>query len=271
MLLWFFTSGLLGPSMIVSEPRVLAAVNPSYGAHFLTHNGLVGYLVLGTIFLVVTGGETLYADMGHYGPQPIRLAWFCVVLPSLVLNYFGQGALLLDQPEAEQPFFQIVPSWVLYPLVLLATLATIIASQALITAVFSLTRQAIQLGQFPRMKIIQTSREEFGQIYIPAMNWLLMAATVGLVLGIRSSSNLTSAYGIAVSINMVMTSTLAAVVARRRGWRPLVLGTFTGALLTVDVAFLGANMFKIPEGGWYALLAGAFMFLIMYPWRRGRE
>jgi KUP system potassium uptake protein len=271
ILVWFIALGVLGLSMIVREPSVLVAVNPYYGAEFLVHSGASGYLVLGTVFLVVTGGEALYADMGHFGLRPIRLSWFFVVLPGLMLNYFGQGALLLSKPEASQPFYQIAPAWGLYPLVILATLATIIASQAVITGVFSLTRQAIQLGQLPRMKVMQTSREAYGQIYIPVMNWLLMVATIALVLGFRSSGNIAAAYGVAVSTDMVITTILAFFVARHWGWNPILLGALAAVLLVVDLSFFGANLLKVPDGGWYALAVGAFVFFVMMTWRKGRE
>ncbi len=271
ILFWFITVGVLGISMIAREPGVLMAINPYYGAIFLIHNGLIGYLVLGTVFLAVTGGEALYADMGHFGLQPIRLSWFFVVLPGLVLNYFGQGALLLNHPEASQPFYQIAPSWGLYPLVMLATLATIIASQAVITGVFSLTRQAIQLNQMPRMRILQTSREKYGQIYIPVMNWLLMIATIALVAGFQASGNIAAAYGVAVSTDMVITTLLTYFVARRWGWPPWLLGGFAVLLLVVDLAFFGANMLKVPNGGWYALAVGALVFFVMITWREGRD
>jgi KUP system potassium uptake protein len=271
ILVWFIALGVLGLSMIVREPSVLVAVNPYYGAEFLVHSGASGYLVLGTVFLVVTGGEALYADMGHFGLRPIRLSWFFVVLPGLMLNYFGQGALLLSKPEASQPFYQIAPAWGLYPLVILATLATIIASQAVITGVFSLTRQAIQLGQLPRMKVMQTSREAYGQIYIPVMNWLLMVATIALVLGFRSSGNIAAAYGVAVSTDMVITTILAFFVARHWGWNPILLGALAAVLLVVDLSFFGANLLKVPNGGWYALAVGAFVFFVMMTWRKGRE
>jgi len=271
ILVWFITLGVLGLNIIVREPGVLAAVNPYYGAQFLVHNGLIGYLVLGAVFLVVTGGEALYADMGHFGLRPIRLSWFFVVLPGLALNYFGQGALLLTHPEAEQPFYQMAPAWGLYPLLILATCATIIASQAVITGVFSLTRQAIQLQQLPRMRITQTSREEYGQIYIPVMNWLLMAATIALVIGFQSSGNMAAAYGVAVSTDMVITTVLAFFVARRWGWDRLLLGSLAAGFLVVDLAFFGANILKVPDGGWYALAVGAFVFFVMVTWRQGRE
>ena len=271
ILIWFVVLGALGLNMIVADPGVLAAINPSYAISFLATNGIMGYLVLGTVFLVVTGGEALYADMGHFGLRPIQLGWFFVVLPGLLLNYFGQGAQLLRHPASHNPFYEMAPSWSLYPLVILATFATVIASQAVITGVFSLTRQAIQLGQLPRMRITQTSREEFGQIYIPVMNWLLMFATIALVIGFQSSGNMAAAYGVAVSTDMVITTILAFFVARRWGWHPVLLGVFSAVLLVVDLAFFGANMLKVPDGGWYALAVGGLVFFVMITWRQGHD
>jgi KUP system potassium uptake protein len=224
------------------------------------------------VFLVVTGGEALYADMGHFGPAPIRFAWFAVVLPALVLNYFGQGALVLSDPaEITHPFYELAPPWALYPLVLLATTATVIASQAVISGVFSLTRQAVQLRMLPRLRIVQTHAEERGQIYIPLVNWLLMIATIGLVLGFRSSGNLASAYGVAISTDMVITTVLAFFVATRWGWNVWWTALLAVAFLIVDLAFFGANLVKIAEGGWYPLLLGALVFTLMTTWRRGRR
>ncbi len=271
MLVWFAVLAALGVSGIVQAPQVLAAVNPWLGISFLASNGLGGFLVLGTIFLVVTGGEALYADMGHFGIKPIRYAWFGLVLPALVLNYFGQGAMLLSNPDMEQPFYQLAPGWAKIPLVALATVATIIASQAVISGVFSLTRQAVQLGQLPRMNIVQTSREEYGQIYIPTVNWLLMTATIALVIGFGSSSNLAAAYGVAVSTDMVITTILAFFVARRFNWHPLAAALMTVGFLAVDLAFAGANLFKIPDGGWYPLVIAALLFVVMSTWRGGRQ
>ena len=271
MLTWFTVLGLLGINGIVHHPGVFAAVNPMYAASFFADNGLAGFLVLGTVFLVVTGGEALYADMGHFGLAPIRLAWFFLVLPALLLNYFGQGAMMLENPDITQPFYQMAPDWALYPVVGLATLATVIASQAVISGVFSLTRQAVQLGQLPRLNIVQTSHESYGQVYIPFMNWVLMAATIGLVLGFGSSSNLAAAYGVAVSMDMVITTILAFFVAYRWGWFPRIAGVIAAVLLVVDLAFFGANVFKIPDGGWYPLVVAGVIFFIMGTWRRGRE
>jgi KUP system potassium uptake protein len=218
MLVWFATLALLGIGGILREPGVLAALDPRHGYAFFQAEGMVAFLVLGSVFLVVTGGEALYADMGHFGRGPIRHAWFAVVLPALVLNYFGQGALVLSDPqEIAQPFYELAPGWALYPLVLLATAATVIASQAVISGVFSLTRQAVRLRLLPRLTIVHTHGEERGQVYIPSVNWLLMIATIGLVLGFRSSGNLAAAYGVAISTDMVITTVLAFFVARRWG------------------------------------------------------
>lgn len=271
MVVWFGTIALLGIGGIAQDPGVFAAINPAHAVTFFVDNGFAGFLVLGTVFLVVTGGEALYADMGHFGIAPIRLAWFVLVLPALLLNYFGQGALMLTHPEVHQPFYELAPGWALYPLVIITTLATIIASQAVISGVFSLTRQAVQLGQLPRLGIIQTSRESYGQIYIPIMNWLLMFATIGLVLGFRSSGHLASAYGVAVSMDMAITTTLAFFVAQRWKWFPRFASLIAIALIVVDLAFLGANLFKIPDGGWYPLLVAALIFFIMATWRQGRN
>ena len=270
MLLWFIVLASTGVWGIIQHPGVFAALNPAYAMAFFSTNGMVGFLVLGTVFLVVTGGEALYADMGHFGLAPIRMAWFALVLPALVLNYFGQGAIMLEDPSITQPFYELAPSWALYPLVGIATMATVIASQAVISGVFSLTRQAVQLGQLPRLTIVQTSRESYGQIYIPIMNWILMFATIGLVIGFKSSSNLAAAYGVAVSMDMVVTTILAFFVAYRWDWSPRLAGIIALVLLIVDLAFFGANIFKIPDGGWYPLVIAALIFFVMATWRRGR-
>jgi KUP system potassium uptake protein len=272
-LIWFAVLAVLGLRGIISDPRVLGAVNPVYGMEFFLHNGLRGFLVLGAVFLVVTGGEALYADMGHFGRRPIRLTWFGVVLPALLLNYFGQGALLLGSPEASHnPFYRLAPSWALYPLVVLATAAAVIASQAVISGAFSLTRQAIQLGYSPRLEIDHTSSEEIGQIYIPPVNWALMLASVGLVVGFRSSSNLAAAYGMAVTTTMVITTMLFYVVARDLWqWRPWSAGLVAGVLLLVDLSFFGANVIKIEHGGWFPLVVALAVFTLMTTWKRGRE
>jgi KUP system potassium uptake protein len=271
MLLWFVVLALLGLRGIVMQPAVLAAFNPWHAVVFFSSNGLTGFLTLGAVFLVVTGGEALYADLGHFGVAPIRRAWFLIVFPALLLNYLGQGALLIQQPNAIQaPFFHLAPEWAAMPLVILATVATIIASQAVISGTFSLTRQAIQLGQLPRMQVIFTQAEESGQVYLPLVNWLLMAACVALVLGFGSSDALASAYGVAVSMDMVVTTLLAVAVAWRFGWRPLLAAAAGVLFITIDSAFLGANLVKIPDGGWYALLIAVLIFLLMWSWRAGR-
>ena len=272
MLLWFATLGALGAAQIVQHPAVLAAANPVYAVHFFVENGRHGYLVLGSVFLAVTGGEALYADMGHFGVTPIRLTWFTFVLPALLLNYFGQGALvLLDPAAAEHPFFRLAPSWAMLPLVILTTCATVIASQAVISGAFSLTRQAVLLGYLPRVDIAHTSDEHIGQIYIPGLNWLLMVACIGLVLGFRSSSRLAAAYGVAVTTDMVFTTILFAVVARSRfRWGRPAVAAFVATFLTVDLSFWGASLLKIPSGGWFPLVIAAAVFTLMTTWYTGR-
>jgi len=271
--LWFATLALLGVVQIVQQPGVLAAVSPAHGLSFFLENGARGFLVLGSVFLVVTGGEALYADMGHFGRRPIRLAWFALVLPALLLNYFGQGALILGDPAAaENPFYEMVPEWGLYPVVLLATAATVIASQALISGAFSLTMQAVQFGYLPRLRIEHTSAREFGQIYIPAVNWVLMVACIGLVLGFRSSSNLAAAYGVGVSMDMVITTVLFYALAKERWrWGGLAAGLLAGSFLAIDLSFFGANVLKVPQGGWFPLVVAALIFTLMTTWKRGRQ
>ncbi len=272
-LIWFATLGILGISWIVRQPGVLVAANPLYGLNFFARNGWQGVLVLGSVFLVVTGGEALYADMGHFGKRPIRLAWFTIVLPALLLNYFGQGALLLERPEAVvNPFYRMSPPWALFPVVIIATLATVIASQALITGAFSLAMQSVQLSYLPRVEIQHTSATQFGQIYIPAVNWILMVSCVALVLAFRSSSNLAAAYGVAVTTTMVVTTLLLSVVAREHWKWPLpVVVAFTAFFLVIDGAFWIANLVKIPSGGWFPLVVGALVFTVMTTWKRGRQ
>jgi len=272
MFLWFTVLGVLGAAQIIQHPGVLTAVNPIHAIRFFAHNGAHGFLVLGSVFLVVTGGEALYADMGHFGILPIRFSWFGFVLPALLLNYFGQGALvLLDASAAEHPFFRLAPSWALLPLVLLSTLATVIASQAVISGAFSLTRQAVQLGYLPRVDIEHTSQTIGGQIYIPGLNWLLMLACIGLVIGFGSSSRLASAYGVAVTTDMVFTTILFAVVARDRWkWSIGAVVAFAAIFLVVDLAFWGASLLKIPSGGWFPLLVAGGVFTIMTTWNSGR-
>ena len=273
VLIWFFTLGVLGISQIVHNPSVFEAINPAYAAQFFSDHGLKGMLVLGSVFLVVTGGEALYADMGHFGTRPIRLAWFTIVLPGLLLNYFGQGALVIANPATvEHPFFHMAPRWALIPLVGLTTCATVIASQAVISGAFSLTRQAVQLGYLPRVNIEHTSEKQIGQIYIPGINWLLMFAAIGLVLGFRTSSNLASAYGVAVTTDMVFTTVLFAFVAHKRlGWPKWAAAGIIVAFLGIDLAFWGANLPKIPTGGWFPLVIAAGLFIVMTTWRKGRQ
>ena len=272
-LVWFLVLGVLGGVSIAEHPQVLLAVNPVYGVEFFLRNGLLAFFVLGAVFLVVTGGEALYADMGHVGRRPIQLTWFLLVLPALLLNYFGQGALLMSDPgAAENPFYRLVPSWGLYPMVLLATGATIIASQAVITGAFSLTRQAVQLGYSPRVAIEHTSPHEVGQIYVPIVNWTLAVTTIGLVLGFGSSSKLAAAYGVAVTTTMLITTMLAFVVARERwGWSTAAAASVTGVFLIVDLVFFGANILKVAQGGWFALLVAALVYIVMSTWKQGRR
>ena len=273
MLLWFGTLAVLGVINILHDPSVLRAVNPIYAVHFFTGNHWLAFVALGAVVLAVTGGETLYADMGHFGRVPIRIAWFGLVLPSLLLNYFGQGALLLHNPAAvKNPVYLLAPEWVLYPLIALATMATVIASQAVISGTFSVSRQALQLGYMPRTQIQHTSESEAGQIYLPRLNWALMVAVMVLVVGFGSSSNLAAAYGIAVTGDMVITTLLAAMVFHgvwKWSW-PLTLA-IAGVFLAIDLAFFGANILKIPAGGWFPLLIGAVIFTLMLTWKRGRE
>ena len=252
---------------------VLEALDPRHAVRFFVDNGWHGFAVLGAVVLAVTGGEALYADMGHFGRRPIRLAWFALVLPALMLNYFGQGALLLLNPRAaSQPFFLLAPSWALLPLVVLATLAAIIASQALISGAFSLTRQAIQLGYAPRLDIAHTSSHEMGQVYVPQVNWGLAVATICIVLGFESSSALAATYGIAVTMTMVITALLLHVVVTERwGWPRWATLAVTAIFLTVDLAFFGANLIKVMQGGWLPLVVAALLFTLMTTWKTGRR
>jgi KUP system potassium uptake protein len=273
MLVWFATLALLGAWSVARVPQVLSSVSPHYALEFFRENGKHGFLILGTVFLVVTGGEALYADMGHFGRGPIRLAWFALVLPALVLNYFGQGALLLRDPsQAVNPFFHLVPVWGLYPMVVLSTAATVIASQAVISGAFSLSRQAVQLGFSPRVRIEHTSHEEIGQIYVPSTNWALMAATIILVVEFKTSSNLAAAYGVAVTSTMVITTALAYFVARHRwGWGLPASLLVTAFFLVFDIAFFGSSLVKVPHGGWVPLVIALVIFALMTTWKRGRE
>jgi KUP system potassium uptake protein len=271
-LVWFIVIGALGIRGIVMEPTVLWALNPWHAVRFLAANGRLTVVVLGSVFLAVTGAEALYADLGHFGAKPIRLAWLTVVFPSLVLNYFGQGALMLSRPETvDNPFYYLAPGWALFPLVVLATAASVIASQALISGAFSLTMQAIQLGYLPRMEIRHTSMHARGQIYMPLINWALMLACIALVLGFKSSGNLSAAYGIAVTLTMLITSVLFYFAARRLwGWRTWQAGLLCAAFMAMELVFCAANAVKIGHGGWLPLAVAAGIFVIMTTWKTGR-
>ena len=273
MILWFAVLASFGAMAIIEHPAVLAAVNPVYGFNFLLGNSVLGFFALGAVVLCITGAEALYADMGHFGAKPIQYAWLGYVLPALLINYFGQGALLLADPSAvENPFYLLAPDWARYPLVILATVATIIASQAVISGAFSITQQAIQLGYTPRLEIQHTSDREIGQIYLPAINWLLLIAIIGLVIGFGSSSKLAAAYGIAVTGTMLITNLLAiAVAVRLWQWSPwrAVLGALP--FIVIDLGFFLANSVKIPDGGWFPLAFGLGVFILLTTWKRGRE
>jgi KUP system potassium uptake protein len=273
MMIWFGSLAVLGVGGILKSPEVIAALNPWYGVRFLLISGWTGFVVLGAVFLAVTGAEALYADMGHFGIRPIRIAWFTLVLPGLFLNYLGQGGLVLRNPKSiENPFYLLAPHWALFPMVILSTAATVIASQALISGAFSLTIQAVQLGYLPRIAVKHTSSRERGQIYLPHVNWLLLVACVGLVLGFRTSSNLASAYGIAVTLTMITTSALFYFAARRLWqWSALRAGLVSGVFLGVEGVFLAANMLKVVNGGWFPLAMGSVIFILMITWKRGRE
>jgi KUP system potassium uptake protein len=272
MILWFATLAVLGIGQILQNPGVLAALNPTYAVGLFRIEGWQAFVALGSIVLAVTGAEALYADMGHFGRFPIRIAWLGLVLPALVLNYFGQGALVLREPEAlEHPFYHLAPTFLLWPLILLATCATVIASQAVISGVFSLTRQAVQLGYLPRMTIRHTSASEIGQIYLPRVNWLLMLGVLALVLGFGSSSNLAAAYGISVTGAMGIDAVLAGLVAFWIwGWPGLAAAGVFGLFLFADLAYVAANSLKIPHGGWFPLLLALAFSTIVMTWRRGR-
>ena len=272
-LVWMLSIALLGVAQIAHHPEILAALSPHYALGFLWTQPGTSFIILGAVVLCVTGAEALYADLGHFGKRPIRIAWFTVVMPALVLNYFGQGALLLAEPEAvKNPFFMMAPDWALLPLVGLATLATVIASQALITGAFSVTKQVIQLGYLPRLNILHTSVHDKGQIYIPFVNWGLFVAIVLAVGMFRSSSNLAAAYGIAVTLDMLITTVLTFFVLRY-GWRyPLVLcAASTGCFFVIDLAFFSSNLLKLFQGGWFPLLIGGAVFTLMMTWKRGRQ
>ncbi|MDY7577296.1 potassium transporter Kup [Herbaspirillum sp. RTI4] len=272
MFLWFFALAVLGVMNIVKAPEILAAINPYYAVNFMLQHSWQAFIVLGSVVLVLTGAEALYADMGHFGIRPIRYAWLYTVMPSLLINYFGQGANLLVHPAAvENPFFLMMPEWMLVPMVLLATLATVIASQAVISGAFSLTSQAILLGFVPRMKILHTSEDERGQIYIPVINWMLLVLVLAVVLAFKKSDALAAAYGVAVTTTMVITTVLAGVVMRR-DWkwsRPIVVLVISSFFI-VDFAFFAANLLKIADGGWFPLLLGGFAFFLLMTWYSGR-
>ena len=273
MLAWFAVLAVLGISHIAQNLSVLWALNPLEGFHFLTHHGKGALIIMGSVFLVVTGGEALYADMGHFGRKPIARAWTFLVCPALILNYLGQGALVLADPAArENPFFLMAPSWALYPLVALATTATIIASQALISGAFSLTMQGIQMGYIPRMEILHTSQDEHGQIYIPKLNIILAVGCMALVLGFKSSSALASAYGIAVTLTMLATTAIFFFAAQRLwGWSPLRAGLTCLLFGSIETIFFAANSLKILHGGWFPLVSGAAIFFVMMTWKNGRS
>lgn len=272
MVIWFLTLAGLGIKEIVQAPQVLWALNPEYAVMFFVNNKIAGFLALGSVVLAVTGAEALYADMGHFGKRAIRVAWVGLALPALLLNYFGQGALILRNPAAvENPFYLLAPEWAIYPLIALATLATVIASQAVISGAFSITRQAIQLGYLPRMRVVHTSSLEIGQVYIPFINIMLALGVAGLVLGLQNSSNLAAAYGIAVTGTMLIDTLLASLVAyslwKKNIW---VVASLAALFLVIDLAFFAANVPKIPHGGWFPLLIGASMFTLLATWKKGR-
>jgi len=271
MMVWFVVIAIPGVIWVAADPGVLWALNPLYGIDFLLHHGIIGLYTLGAVFLAVTGAEALYADLGHFGRRPIQIAWLVVVLPSLALNYLGQGALVIaDRKAVENPFFLLYPSWALIPMVVLATVATVIASQAVITGAYSLTSQAIQLGLLPRSEVRHTSAQQAGQIYMPRVNGLLLVGVLLLVALFRSSNALASAYGIAVTGTMVVTCMMAFIVIWRMwGWSPLAATALMGPFLLVDLTFLSANMLKVVEGGWVPLAIGGLVMLVMYTWRRG--
>jgi KUP system potassium uptake protein len=273
MLIWFTTLAVTGMRAIIGHPEVLQAINPVWGVRFFFHHGWHAFFLMGAVFLVVTGSEALYADMGHFGRSPIRIGWFSVVMPALLINYYGQGAILIVDPSAaENPFYALTPGWTLYPMLGLATAAAVVASQALISGLFSITRQAMQLGYWPRLRILHTSAREEGQIYIPEMNYLMMVVCIGLAIGFGSSSAIVAAYGIAVTGTMMITSCLFWVVARRlMGWSTTSATLLVGMFLVVEFTFFSANAVKIAAGGWFPLVIGAVVFAIMTTWRNGRQ
>jgi KUP system potassium uptake protein len=271
MLVWFIAIGLLGLLGVMQTPGILAAISPHYAIAYLVHAGpTVAFAVLGATFLAVTGAEAMYADMGHFGRLPIRMGWFAIVSPALILNYFGQGGLLLADPHAvENPFYLLAPRWAHYPMVAFATIATVIASQAIISGAYSLTQQAMQLGFLPRMRVHHTASHEKGQIYIPVVNWLLAAGTLAAVLMFGSSDALGGAYGIAVSMLMAVTTVLAALVALRWGYNPIMVAAVNGFFLIIELIFVAANMTKLIEGGWFPLLMAGVIAFLMLTWRTG--
>lgn len=273
MTIWFITLGALGIYNLIQAPGILAAVNPLYGVNFLIDHSLQAFIVLGAVFLVLTGAEALYVDMGHFGARPIRIGWFILVMPCLMLNYFGQGAMLLQNPAASvNPFYLMVPEPLLIPMVLLSTCATVIASQAVISGAFSLTSQAIQLGFVPRMRIRYTSAAEIGQIYLPVINWVLLVLVIAVVISFKKSENLAAAYGIAVTTTMLITSFLAAFMMRSVWkWNPVLVALLAGGFLLVDLTFFAANLLKVAEGGWFPLLMGSVAFFLLMTWYSGRK
>ncbi len=273
MILWFGTLAVLGVASIWNSPQVLQALNPLYAIRFFIHNGWAAFVTLSSVFLAITGGEALYADMGHFGRKPIRNAWFLAVLPALTLNYFGQGALILNNPAAiSNPFYLLAPDWALPLMIILATAATVIASQAVISGVFSIARQAINLGYLPRLKVQHSSEEEIGQVYLPTMNWLLFAGTVLLVLGFRSSSSLAGAYGIAVSSDMVMVSLMVILFVRAANWpRQRRVTAILSIIVLIELTFFCSNMLKFFDGGWLPILIAGGAFLLMSTWYQGRK
>ncbi|SIT45812.1 putative potassium transport system protein kup 2 [Paraburkholderia piptadeniae] len=273
MLVWFITLAVLGVGNIASHPAIVRAASPAYAFIFIAHAPATAFIVLGSVFLALTGGEALYADMGHFGKTPVRLSWLCLVFPSLVFNYFGQAALVLSRPSIiSQPFFESAPSWALIPLVVLAALATIIASQAVISGAFTMTKQAVQLGLLPRIPVVHTSSREIGQVYVPFINLTLYVAVVFLVLFFRSSDNLAAAYGIAVASTMLLTTLLMYFVTHCLWqWKPVATLAVIGPMALVDTLFVSSNVSKIMDGGWFPLLAGAALFTVMTTWHKGRE
>jgi KUP system potassium uptake protein len=272
-LIWFLTLGLLGVHWIITKPDVVLAINPWLAVQFFMHNGVSGFVVLASVFLAVTGGEALYADMGHFGRAPIRRGWFMIVLPALVLNYFGQGALLLENPSAiANPFYMMAPSWLLPALIVLATAATVIASQAVISGVFSITRQALNLGYLPRLRVQHSSEEEIGQVYVPTLNWMLFAGTMTLIIVFQSSSALAGAYGIAISSTMLIDSILVIMLLRVRQWprRRLVMAAL-GVIVVVEAAFFCSNLLKFDDGGWLPIAVAVLAYVLMTTWQEGRR